>query len=250
MKGKTHLAFGVATGVSTALMLSNYISTTQQVSLLSGCLVGSLIVDIDNDKSTIGYNLRPISTIIQGKFGHRMLVHAPIFWIILYFILNKLIFLTNNYVSQRTNVLLILIGICGILSFFARTKDKLNVKKVIKKLTIFVFIPLIACFICTKELNFALYGLTVGVFGHLLLDLFTKGGLPLLYPIKFKNKKGEKHVKKFSLLPLKTGTWFETIVALILFIGYFYLLNIYVDQIAIQNIYNPFLIFSKLIRNL
>jgi inner membrane protein len=53
-------------------------------------------------------------------------------------------------------------------------------------------------------------GIGVGMASHIFLDSLTKGGVPLLYPFSS---------KKISLLPLKTGSFSEKIVALVMSIG-------------------------------
>jgi inner membrane protein len=53
-------------------------------------------------------------------------------------------------------------------------------------------------------------GIGTGIASHIFLDSLTKGGVPLLYPFSS---------KKISLLPLKTGSFSEKIVALVMSIG-------------------------------
>lgn len=62
-------------------------------------------------------------------------------------------------------------------------------------------------------LLFGCLGLLVGIFSHILLDSFTIGGIPLLYPFS---------KKKYSLLKISTGGVGESLVlfSMVFMIGY------------------------------
>lgn len=51
--------------------------------------------------------------------------------------------------------------------------------------------------------TYAFLGTYIGIISHILLDMITKGGVPLLYPIT---------KKKFSLTKMKTGSMFENLI--------------------------------------
>lgn len=239
MKGTTHLSFGVATGIATSFILKDLFTPTQQLIFISTCAVGSILVDIDNDKSMLGNDIKPFSTFIQNKFGHRILLHAPLFLILLYNVFNILINLTSNYIKQRNIVLNIIVCIFVLMVFLSNLKGN----KFIKTILLYLIIPLVIWQQCLLDLNYTLYGFIFGYTGHLLLDFMTVGGLPLFYPFR---KKGGK-VKKYRLLCLKSGVWYETFIMLFIFILFFIGLITYNKYAQIYDTYNLVQLIKKII---
>ena len=92
MTGKTHMLIGTCTGIITALTIG-----TDNAAIFCGTIastvIGSLIPDIDNPKSTFGSKTFFTSNIINKMFGHRGITHAPIILLIfsvgLLFVLNS-----------------------------------------------------------------------------------------------------------------------------------------------------------------
>lgn len=95
MRGKLHLALGIAGGTAGALALAvgeekaaGLLLPGQTFSIYEGCLfaigsaVGSLFPDIDLPSSTIGKSVKPLSLIINRLFGHRGLFHAPLLYLL------------------------------------------------------------------------------------------------------------------------------------------------------------------------
>lgn len=257
MKGMTHLSFGLATGISSAILLSSIMPTNEEkIAFITGSAVGALIIDIDNNQSIIGRDLAPFSTIIQKIFGHRYFVHSPLFVALFYFGFNYLVKNSIIYSQGFIEKFNIAILICAILSFISNLKDHKGLKT-----SILVFIITITLAdLCLKNIKFAFYGTILGMCGHLLLDLFTKKGDPLLYPIRFKakqteeekeqNKKPKYKVKHFSLSPMKSGAWYENFVAFTLYMLFFVLLNNYSEVALTNNTYNVFEVFKIIICNI
>jgi inner membrane protein len=69
-------------------------------------------------------------------------------------------------------------------------------------LLIVFFAIIFGCLLGTGNMQFLplLVGFTMGCASHLLLDMFTKGGIPLLFPLS---------KKRVKLTPFKTGGIFE-----------------------------------------
>lgn len=95
MRGKLHLALGIAGGTTGALALAvgegkaaGLLLSGQTFSVYEGCLfavgsaVGSLFPDIDLPSSSIGKTVKPLSVIINRLFGHRGMFHAPILYLL------------------------------------------------------------------------------------------------------------------------------------------------------------------------
>lgn len=80
MDGKTHLGAGLITGVSIAYArnkLGLYVGN--DLLIVTGCCIGSLLPDIDIPGSIIGHLLLPISIPINSFFGHRTVTHSILF---------------------------------------------------------------------------------------------------------------------------------------------------------------------------
>lgn len=80
MRGSTHAAAGIATGI----LLSNCfdINTGQSLLYTACSIIGSLFPDIDNTSSKIGQHTKPASYLIQLFIGHRTFFHAPVIYLI------------------------------------------------------------------------------------------------------------------------------------------------------------------------
>jgi len=86
MNGNMHLFFGAYVGATGAVLLN----TTPEESLffISAAMVGSLFPDIDEPGSMLGKHIPVLPKFFKKNFGHRGLIHTPIFmlalWTILY----------------------------------------------------------------------------------------------------------------------------------------------------------------------
>lgn len=246
MKGLTHLSFGLATGIATASVLSPIFTETQQIAFITGSALGALIVDIDSEKTTIGSSTKPISTIIQNKFGHRMLIHSPFFLFCFYTFFTLLL----NYGQQFHDIIGKVLGVIAlslILTLFISNFNYHGLLNIVKSFVLYIGIPLIALNQCYQSPETMLNGILLGWIGHLALDILTVGGIPLFYPIKFKNKRGEKKVKKVRLFFLKSCAWYECFFAMILFVLFFIGLIAYYEYAQQINCYNPFIVLKEYI---
>ena len=89
MTGRQHLTFGLVTGAAfTAYLYSIGAVQTREAMffVVGGSVLGSLLPDIDSREATISKMLPPVTTLlsklINNLFGHRGLIHYPIFWMI------------------------------------------------------------------------------------------------------------------------------------------------------------------------
>lgn len=81
MKGPTHAAAGILTGVLVCKALQVPEAETLLVSLGSGA--AAFIPDIDTYTSTLGRKIAPASFLIKLFIGHRTIFHAPLPYILL-----------------------------------------------------------------------------------------------------------------------------------------------------------------------
>ena len=73
MRGSSHLAVGITTGVLLSNMLQDPYA---RATTLAFCALGSILPDIDHPDSVVGRKLWPISWIINELFGHRGFIHS------------------------------------------------------------------------------------------------------------------------------------------------------------------------------
>jgi len=86
MQGKTHLVFGMCTGITTACLVNDF-NITEKIIFASVCIISSIFPDIDIQSSMIGKKVKLISATINKMFGHRGFIHSPLFFSFLYLIL-------------------------------------------------------------------------------------------------------------------------------------------------------------------
>ena len=78
-----------------------------------------------------------------------------------------------------------------------------------------------------------IWGMMIGVFSHLFLDMLNPAGIPLFGPIKR---------KKINILPIKTNSWGENVIAILLVFLEIYLL--FFSSNAVINVMDIILKFT------
>jgi inner membrane protein len=163
MTGKTHLGIGVMT----TIIISEYIPMDLSLITLGVCAFASLLPDIDHPKGVVNKYILPIKS---------KAVKVTIYITIGIFILSLNYFYLNYTYLKAMGIFLILIGVSN------------NRNGVTHSLTGLL------CFLGTFGYGAVRYGMsssiipfTIGYGAHLVSDMFTNSGVPLLYP--FKNRK-------------------------------------------------------------
>lgn len=88
MSGKVHAAFGAFLGYSVAAYMGK---DALETSVMVGTgVIGALAADIDSMNSKISRKLPALSFLVSSVFGHRKLLHTPIFIIMVWLILHLL----------------------------------------------------------------------------------------------------------------------------------------------------------------
>lgn len=74
MMAFTHIAFGAAS----ALLAADWLGAPgpQEVLMLAGGVLGSMLPDIDHPSSAFGRRVLPISIMLSAVFGHRGITHS------------------------------------------------------------------------------------------------------------------------------------------------------------------------------
>lgn len=80
MLGKTHLAAGFCAGA--AISATHFLTPTEAVVVTAGCMLGSLLPDIDQKNSMISQTVKPVGTVVSAVAGHRKLLHDPVLYLL------------------------------------------------------------------------------------------------------------------------------------------------------------------------
>ncbi|HEY8362574.1 MAG TPA: metal-dependent hydrolase [Tissierellaceae bacterium] len=158
MTGKTHMAIGVAAGLTVSIQqpLQN------QIMIVLASVLGSLIPDLDHPKSKLNQKL----LFFKNKF-YRVLFYLALAGGLMY-----LYFLTKYNVFGLLGITSFLIGISSHRSFTHSIIGFLVISYIIKLIT-------------TKyNLPYAYLGFIIGYVLHLAADFFTIKGIQLFYPLK------------------------------------------------------------------
>mgnify|MGYP000639541309 CR=1 FL=1 len=158
MTGKTHMAIGVAAGLTVSIQqpLQN------QIIIVLASVLGSLIPDLDHPKSKLNQKL----LFFKNKF-YRVLFYLALAGGLMY-----LYFLTKYNVFGLLGITSFLIGISSHRSFTHSIIGFLVISYIIKLIT-------------TKyNLPYAYLGFIIGYVLHLAADFFTIKGIQLFYPLK------------------------------------------------------------------
>lgn len=158
MTGKTHMAIGMAIGLT--LAFKKPIET--QLAIITASTLGALAPDLDHPK---------------GELNQKLLLINNNFYKTAFYLTAGIIFL---YIySQKNNPLFILLGL---FSFALAISNHRGFTHSILGLLLF---SLIAKLILMEHNMSPIYkGFVIGYGSHLVLDIFTAKGIKLLYPMK------------------------------------------------------------------
>ena len=167
----------IATSVAVSLAVTQATDTKLALPTLAGIIVGSLLPDIDEPKSYVGNRSMGASYLVKGIFGHRGFTHSILAVLImlipLYWIIHSQSYVIS--VSSLLNYEELKTTMSGALQFFFLTW----------------------------------YGIVIGYILHILEDMCSVSGVPLLYPLS----------KRIRIPIYRTGKGMEKIIFLIS-IGY------------------------------
>lgn len=224
MLGPTHRFGGIAFGALTPVVIENFMDKPIHdpllfmVATIAGGAIGSLIPDIDSPSSTLGRRVKPISKLVADKMGHRGATHSLlaliIFALITTFIGVKLENILGNNMTGRNHIIFaIVVGIILMFSvlFVIESIPSKRKKRFTKKhftlvvLGVFIVTMYFSYEFSTYLLDYVrvyLLGVVVGYASHIVLDMFTRSGVPILKPMS---------EYRISFTRLKTGSIIEEI---------------------------------------
>lgn len=216
MLGPTHRFGGIAFGALTPVIIENVMDKPIHspimfaIAAMAGGAIGSLIPDIDSPSSTLGRRMKTLSKFIAENMGHRGATHSIIALIIFGVVTTilgiKLEDILYGNMNGRNHIIF---AICvGLILMFSTLfliqsiPSKKNRRFTKKHYTLVVLITFIVTMYISYEFSSELLsyvrvyllGVFVGYASHILLDMFTRSGVPFFKPltdyrIKFTNFK-------------------------------------------------------------
>jgi inner membrane protein len=208
MMGKTHKAIGLATGVAVTLYgVKNFDEPLFALASLTA-LLGALLPDIDHNNTNLGRARKKVVSFTS--------VIIKIASVVSLFVIGLICVLNEDYKSLSILLLSVLLVTLMIL-FMSNSKIGAKLQKFSTKHrgimhTLLVPALLVIPLFFVKEYYIIapIIGFIAGYVSHLLADMCTVSGVPILFPLTMRN---------ISLLPIRTGTVWEYIIAFIISAG-------------------------------
>lgn len=211
MNGKTHKFIGIIAGGAAAYYGVAVQNEPMHMFYVIAVPIGAMLADIDHDNSKLGKSRKNIMTALSSLFGSLAIVAVTFF-------------LIDAYTDKDKSFLQAILTVCMVaLPFFLLTA--LSKIKFIKEHLRFMvkhrglmhtlilpgFLFAATYFISEPTFKILITGLTIGYITHLLADMLTVRGCPVLFPFSKKNIK---------FLNIKTGSKGEYIAAAAISAGF------------------------------
>lgn len=213
MQGTTHKCGGVALGAIASLAISKYtgVNVVETAMILTGASFGALLPDIDHKGSEIGRKLKPVASIVCKHTEHRGFTHTTLCAFIVSMVALALSSLLQATYSGTLTYRIVFGCILGFSAWVVfdtllnsmRPKFVHNytIRKILDLELPSLIVLCIFCIVFANALMATLYmfawGISIGYFSHLLLDLFNPTGVPVLYPYS---------KQRFSVAKIRTGS--------------------------------------------
>lgn len=185
MNGAQHKVVGIGFGIGAFLLLSDKGMQLEGAVAAVAAVGGSLLPDIDHDQTKIGCK-RKFITNLTGKALMAIMYGAIIISAILLFLIIK------QGMDFGINPAFLIGGIVGILFllFLQRTVCNSKTFKWAAKhrgLMHTLLVPIAILFVCMSTqaplIKYTAFGVFVGYISHLIADMFTVAGCPILFPL-------------------------------------------------------------------
>lgn len=208
MMGTQHKVVGIGFGIATALYVAEGLGEPAPAMLsMAAATVGCMLPDIDHDRSRIGRK-RKFVTSLLGK-----LTKASIgILMVVTILLTVLLYMGLLSINLDMSKLIISLGGLIVVVIFAKVAQKTESVRWLTKhrgLMHTLIPPASILFASSASANaywrFTFLGLGIGYLSHLLADMLTVEGCPILFPLTKNNKR---------FLKLKTknkSTWIAAI---------------------------------------
>lgn len=216
MTGKTHKFIGMVAGAAAAYYGFRVLDNPADLFYLIACPIGAMIPDIDHDNSKLGRSRKNITTAIGSLFSSFVLVAVVFFLVDAY--------QKQNLLPAIATILLILIPFALLVSLSKIKVVKKNLKFIVKHRGLMHTLILPASmfgagFLVTEPtFKILLTGLNIGYITHILADLLTVRGCPILYPLTKKNIRF-MHIKTSTPGEYSAGVALAAVIATLLLTG-------------------------------
>lgn len=199
MDGRTHKYVGVCCGIMTAEALIGQNITKENLllggMLVTGSMMGSLIMDIDKKGTKASNKLPIISFIIRLFTTHRGLIHYPSLWVaITYGMIHWLNNMTEKTMLIMTSLYCTIAIYCFMKFLLMKLKQFKGKYRNLKRCIVGILTGIAVSYVSYSQgvvfMNTFLFcviiGIVVGIGTHIFLDMLTPDGIPLFAPFCFK----------------------------------------------------------------
>lgn len=217
MQGTTHRLGGIACGALASAVavhtmdLSSPILTTGMI--MTGAGIGSLIPDIDHEGSLIGRKMKPIAHLVRRTCGHRGWTHTLLglfIYGLMSYILSSLAVseFSENAIGDYIGLFVLTFAVLDCTMMFivdampGKFTRKMKQRTHLVSLIASLVLATIFKGFTVDLIPIYLIGSFVGYASHLLLDMLTVSGVPLLKGLPVSRKVRDK---QFRLMRLTTG---------------------------------------------
>lgn len=127
MNAKEHRVAGICAGIITCMIMdtckiNNSIDSIDTVyklgsyaAIIGMASIGSLVPDIDQPNSTMGKRLGPISKLLNKMFGHRGLIHFPLFLALI----AGLLYMGYLYIDTKWQIIYMMLSLGFIVGYIS-----------------------------------------------------------------------------------------------------------------------------------
>ena len=214
MNYTAHKIGGLSLGAAVALSMfgnpvGNSLVQLQEGIVIGASMIGAMLPDIDHPNSKISKKARITSRVVNTVAGHRGLLHAPLFVVLLWILFRivKTTMINSSVVSSVISLIISMaVPFAGIIIALMK-RGRISVTATMLIGMVFYWISQVY----SMEMLYQCFttGIITGYISHLAMDSMTRTGIPLLYPITN---------RKYHVLSLKTGRD-DLLAALIFLVG-------------------------------
>ncbi|GAA0101568.1 metal-dependent hydrolase [Paraclostridium bifermentans] len=224
MQGKTHrwggLALGAGATLATVGSIDGFSAVMMTGTLMTGAALGSLIPDLDHQGSELSKKIKPLGMAVSSVCHHRGFTHTGLAWFMFTLVCAAIVTVLNLVKVDNWGTSAIIGGmfaliVVSIVKWIAKTFHINRLRRVtygfintlVMTGVLFVIFTLFADYM-VKYLGYYFIGLSVGYLSHLLVDMLTVSGVPMLYP---------HSEKMYRFANLKTGeddNWVSMILSI------------------------------------
>lgn len=225
MQGKTHRWGGLALGAGATLVTVGSVDGSSAVlatgTLMTGAALGSLIPDLDHEGSALSQKVKPLGMVVSSVCKHRGFTHTGLAWFM--FTLVCLVITAglgfvkvNDWGTAGLIGLMFALIVVAIIKWLGKTFHIRYIQRVVYRpvymasmigLLFIVFTLFADCLV--EYLGYYFIGLSIGYLSHLLVDMLTVSGVPLLYPYS------EKMYRAARLTTGEDDKWVSRVLAIV-----------------------------------